>query len=356
VRRTPAHTLALCLLLSLFVNVGGLLAVGVLFDQRAFDAKPRLEVTYLELRPDPSDRSEAKQAEPREKQLALRPRREKTPDLEFEELPEPEPEKEQEQEKQEEPEPEPETPDEQDFFLDQMKMVEQPDELDEEEAPADADYLSNIDRKVKEQTRAKITNLVEDAIKQRAKQLEPSSEPELGTADDAKVAEAREQKSRLDRQAPPERPSPREERPQQRDPKPQTLLSMRDLERRDHKVGQLAQEPMTAESPDGALKPRQKEEASILAQEQRARVDRNDERYRFRITQKDLDAVFGRDVDAKRRAYAERRSQQKGVWEGPRDRWQSPLENMIPEVRVGNQTALNSRRHRSPATSRPCTG
>lgn len=343
-RRTPAHTLAVCLLLSLLVNLGGLLAVGILFEQKAFDAKPRLQVTYLELRPDPSESAETKRSELLEKRLALRPRpkKERTPELDFEELPEPKPEKEPEQEPKE---PEPETPEEQDFFLDQMKMVEQPDELDEEEAPADADYLSNIDRKVKEQTRAKITNLVEDAIKPRAQQVEPSKEPEVGTADDAKVAEAREQKSRLERKAPPERPSPKEERPQQQDPKPQTLLSMRELERRDHKVGQLAQEPMTSESPDGSLKPRQKEEASMLAQEQRARVDRNDERYRFRITQRDLDAVFGRDVDAERHAYAERRSQQKGIWDGPREHWQSPLENMIPEVRVGNQTALNSRRH-----------
>src|SRR5690606_4746518 len=38
-------------------------------------------------------------------------------------------------------------------------------------------------------------------------------------------------------------------------------------------------------------------------------------------------------------------SKKKGVWEEARELYQSPLENMVPEVRPGNQTALRSRKH-----------
>ena len=40
-----------------------------------------------------------------------------------------------------------------------LKMVEQPDELDEKDAPEEFDYLSNVNRDVKEETRARVTNL-----------------------------------------------------------------------------------------------------------------------------------------------------------------------------------------------------
>jgi hypothetical protein len=308
----------------------------MLFAQRAGEIHSRPKITYVELELDEKVPDKSEPERPPEPKRQRPPERElrRLADVEFEELPEPE-----------EP-PEPETPPERiDPVLDQMKMVEQPDELDEDQAPADASYLSNINREVREQTRAKLTNLERDSTKQSARRVEQTPEKELGTADESEIAEARDRKSRLDRKAPRERPSPEEKRPTQSDAKPLSLLSMRELERREHSPAKLAHDPRTSEAPDGSLEPREEEQASLQARDQRARIDRNDRRYRFRVTQDDLDAVFGRDLVARRKELSERRSKQRGIWDGPRERWQSPLENMIPEVQVGNQTALNSRRH-----------
>lgn len=37
--------------------------------------------------------------------------------------------------------------------------------------------------------------------------------------------------------------------------------------------------------------------------------------------------------------------EQEGLWDKARKSYTSPLDNVVPEVRVGNQTALNSRKH-----------
>lgn len=332
----------------MLLNAGGVASVVAVFLKEPPDPKPAERVTYLDLvDPRPEKKRDEPEPKPREdaKERELRPL-EPEKELEFEELEEPEPEElPPEEPPPEEPAPEEPQPKPEDFFLDQMKMVEQPDEVDEQDAPTDADYLSNVNRSVREQTRAKITNLVEDAREQKARQMEPSPAPEVGTAAESKIAEQQQQRSKLARKAPDVTPEPKEQRAEQRDPKPQTLLSMRDLEKREHKMAQEAHEPETNEVADGELRPSQKEEASIAPQDQQARLQRNDRRHRFRVAQKDLDAVFGREIDAQRNIISQRQSKQKGVWEEARERWQSPLENMIPEVKVGNQTALNSRRH-----------
>src|SRR5690606_24947811 len=67
--------------------------------------------------------------------------------------------------------------------------------------------------------------------------------------------------------------------------------------------------------------------------------------YRFKLKHQDMEALFGRDIDAQKQAESKAQSKTKGVWADQRARFQSPLENMVPEVQVGNQTALRSRKH-----------
>jgi hypothetical protein len=164
--------------------------------------------------------------------------------------PEPEPEKPPEPEQPKpEPEPEPEKPQEKiDFELQQLKMVEQMEDKDEKDAPDDAHYLSNINRDVTEETRSEVSNLHKDADKAKASQSEPSKDPEKGHADENKIAELKEQKSQLAQQAPKVKVSPVEQRPEQNDPKPKSLLSMRDLPKREHSAEMLKNEAQASEA------------------------------------------------------------------------------------------------------------
>jgi hypothetical protein len=305
------------------------------------------QITYLDLTDDTTDKDEPDKDKPepeREKERLKKPRPLEKPDLEFEELPEPEDEEEEKPEPEEEPPPPEEEKPPVDFVLEQLKMVEQPDELDEQDPVEDANYLSNINRDVQQETRAKVTNLQTDAIKPEQQQIEPSPETEEGTANSDQIAQREQLESQLNKQAPDMKPQEKVEQEEQND-KPQSLLAMRELEHRDHQMPQEMNEALAAEADDGSLRPDLEQTASIEAQRQQARVDKNDKRTRFKLAQKDLDALYGKTIDARKRADAQKQSKTKGVWTAQRDHWQSPLENMVPEVQVGNQTALRSRKH-----------
>lgn len=343
-RGASAGVLALCLLLSLAVNYGGLRGSLALLHRAL--PEPKEKVTYLDLKDE-----EERPPEPPEEEEPPKPPEPpkpdpKRPEPELDELEEPEePEPEKEEPKPEpEPEPEPE-PKPHEFVMEQLKMVEQPDSTDEKESPEDYDYLSNVNRDIQEQTRAEITNLQEDAPEQQANQLEVTEEEERGVADETKIAEVDEHKAQLAKEAPQVERSPRDQSPQQTDPFKQSLLAMRELAPRDHKIAQEEREALASEADDGQLAPSQEEQSSLEKRDQQARIDRHDKQYKFRISKNDLDAAFGHDAQAARDRVARRQSKKKGVWEESRERWQSPLENMVPEVKVGNQTALRSRKH-----------
>ncbi|MCA9701324.1 MAG: TonB C-terminal domain-containing protein, partial [Myxococcales bacterium] len=262
--------------------------------------------------------------------------------------PEPEPEPEQEEpepEPEPEPEQEPEPPPELEPLPQNMKMVEQLDELDDQQTNEDADYLSNIDRKVDQQTRAEITNLVEDALETKASQLEPSPKPEVGTAAEDKIAQTETQRSAEARQAPDVKPEDKDLRPNQDDPRPESLLATRELEPREHSEAMVAHEDLAVEAEDGVVAAAQEKSSTILERDQQAKINRRDPRYQFKLSHEEMDALFGHDHAAPKNVESLEMSKNEGVWDNARAAYQSPLENMVPEVQVGNQTALNSRKH-----------
>lgn len=331
------------------VNAGLVFGLSVIVQSEPLEPpEPEEKITYLELTPetkkpeppdDPDDPPEPPKPPKPKKKLQPKP---KLPELEFEELPVPEPEK--------EPEPEPEPEKEEpkppvELVLEQLKMVEQPDETDEKDAPEQFDYLSNVNRDVKEQTRAAVTNLEKDAIKPKASQVEPSPDKSKGTANENKIAQQRENPAAAAKSSPKAPPSPVEERPKQDDPKPKSLLAMREVEHRDHHMAQDAHQALASEAEQGTLQADRKKEASIAKRNAQARIDKNDPIYRFKPRPKDLVALFGKDKNAPQRADGSHESKTKGVWENVREHYQSPLENMVSEVKVGNQTALRSRKH-----------
>ena len=388
-RRAEPWTLLVCLLASLAMNYGGLLASLVLFNsgeprpvmtlvkvcvdgqtrgERLIEAAlsgenlellrgvEQLVIDDCESQPvmialvddkveerDPLDELMPEPEPEREKQK----KKDKKKDEPLPPEPEPEPEKQPEPPKPE-PEPEPEKPQEKiDFELQQLKMVEQLEEKDEKDAPDDAHYLSNINRDVTEETRAEITNLQKDAEQAKASQVEPSKDPEKGTADENKIAELREQKSQLAQQAPKEKVSPTPQMPEQVDPKPKSLLSMRDLPKREHSAEMLKNEAMASAATSGELTPDQAAKSAVNPQKrtQSGASVTKDKQLKFHLAKNDLDALFGRDIAAQKALISQRESKKKGIWEQQRERYQSPLENMVPEVRTGNQTALRSRKH-----------
>ncbi len=335
---------------SVGVNVGLVYSLSVLCKGTPPEPpEPPELITYLELQPDAPETERVEEPDPPKPPpppVLPKPRKPvpkaKLPKIEFEELPEPEKEKEPEPE----PEPEPEAPAEPvELILEQLKMVEQPDELDEKDAPKQFDYLSNVNRDVLEQTRAAVTNLEKDALQAKAAQLEPSADKKPGTAAKEKIAQQREQPAAAAKSSPPAPASPVEERPKQDDPKPQSLLAMRNVEHRDHHMAQDAHEALAEEAATGTLQRDQKKEASIAKRDAQARIDKNDPTYRFRPRPKDLIALFGKDKNAPQRPDGSHESKTKGVWEDVRAHYQSPLENMVSEVKIGNQTALRSRKH-----------
>ena len=65
-----------------------------------------------------------------------------------------------------------------------------------------------------------------------------------------------------------------------------------------------------------------------------------------RLTFKDYERLLGKDkVDEERQVAARKMTSKKGRWERKLDAIKSSLENFIPDVRVGNQTALKTRAH-----------
>lgn len=228
-----------------------------------------------------------------------------------------------------------------------MKMVDQ-DWKKQEPPPPDARFLAAKSRNVKKQTRARRTNL--DKHHNRT-QLSPKPKKRIGSlTHDTRTA------ARLPRKAVQEhkgavrkgpRPRPRKvavkkAQPEQR-PRQATLLTMRDRQRnQDQKI--LRPVPLER-APDGLRKarPRRSTPRHLARRAQRSRPARK--RLKLRLTPRDADKVFGKQWAAEwKKRHARRGSKGKKT----NRRWariKAALANYIPEVKVGNQTALKTRAH-----------
>lgn len=341
-QRERLGVIAVCIGLSILVHVAELYGLQRWWSSEkspADEPEERVTILRLEEEDEPPEPPPPEPESPKPEPPKPEPPK---PEIELEELEEPEPEEE--PEKPEEPEPESEQPPPE-LIREQLKSVEQPDELDEPDAPEDANYLSNVNRDVTEETRSEITNLEQDAVEPEVSSTEPSEADEPGTADETEIAQQEQLESQVNRLAPDTTPQAEEQRPEQNDPKPLSFVAMRELEHRDHQMAQLEQEALAEQAEDGELAAEQDQQASLSPQDRQARIEKNDQKYAFRHKENDLVALFGRDLAARPRAESKHQSKRKGVWEDQRKHYQSPLENMVPEVQPGNQTALRSRKH-----------
>ncbi len=230
-----------------------------------------------------------------------------------------------------------------------LKMVDQ-DWKKHEIPPKDAKYLAAKSRNVKKQTRARRTNLDKHHNKT---QLSPKPKKRIGSLTrDTRTA------SRIPRKAVQERkgavvkgPKPRPRKvatkkaqPEQT-PQKATLLTMRNRKRnQDQKV--LRPEPVKR-APNGLLKrnpmtrrttPHRVANRSVKPRPARKRL-------KLRLTPKDADKIFGKQWAAEWKKRHARRGSKGSKTNKRWKRIKAALENYIPEVKEGNQTALKTRAH-----------
>ncbi len=347
--RLPLGVGVVLLLASVSVNFAGLVGGLTFVKVEPYEPEPKEEVTVVEFDavPDIEEKLPEEEEEELEPPEPERPEPERPkPELEPEPEPEPEVLPEPEPEPEEEPPPEEEQPEPPPNEIPpNMKMVEQLDQFDEKEAPEDVDYLSNINRDVTEQTRAEMTNWEEDAETAKAMQLELSEKPVTGTAAETEVAQTEQQESQVAREAPKVKISPEEARPEQQEEAPLDQLAAKEEAEVEPEEAQEEIEDLAVEAESGELAAAQDESSTVLPQEHQSRVDHHDKKYKFTLSQDEMAAVFGNDISRKRDIISKDLSRKEGIWEKQRENWQSPLENVVPEVKPGNQTALRSRKH-----------
>jgi hypothetical protein len=222
---------------------------------------------------------------------------------------------------------------------DHQKMVDL--DMGQEVEPApDAKYLAQKNNRAKDETRAKDTNL--ERAQQGTEGSSPSDRKDETVGDrDQKIARDEDKKSKRGRSAPNVTPHTDPRTPQAQSPAPsKSLLAMRDAPKRDHEVTPETADPSLERDPDG-LRP-------LLENRPEAVKDLpgrpgSNQSPRLSLSGKQYEYLFGDDAEAAQELAQKQRSRRPGRFSERMGKIKSALENFIPEVRPGNQTALNTR-------------
>jgi TonB family protein len=219
-----------------------------------------------------------------------------------------------------------------------MKMVEQQYEKDEADNP-NAHFLGEKNKHVQEETRARDTNLERES--KGGEQSSPNANqlPEVGDKD-RKIAEIEDKKSELGKKAPHVTPHVQQELPEAKADKSQkSLLSMRNLEPRQHDNIPENNLPRS----DEGMQPLPEHGGAPMARDQQGHKLGKGKQLRLNLTGEDYDRIYGKTEGAEREMAETERSHRPGKWEKRWGQIKSALENFIPEVKPGNQTALGTR-------------
>jgi hypothetical protein len=213
-------------------------------------------------------------------------------------------------------------------------------EIDKEEAPdPNARFLAEKNNRVAEETRAERTNL-ERQQKGEESSSSPSerADPAEGDPED-KIARLEERKSKLGRRAPDVTPHEQESLPRSAQDR-KSLLSMRETAERRHQLSPETIDPSLPRDPNGVLPMPEEDLQSMKDLPGRGA---SASRASLRLSGKQYEYLFGDDAEAAERFAQKEMSKKQGRFANRLARVQSALENFIPEVRPGNQTALNTR-------------
>jgi outer membrane biosynthesis protein TonB len=210
--------------------------------------------------------------------------------------------------------------------------------------PPDAKYLAQKNNRAEVETRARDTNMVEEQKGEDKQASSPSDrhDKQVG-GEKEKIAQLEEQKSKLGKSAPDVTPHAKPELAQPKDEPERpnkSLLALRNPTPKQHEL--------TPETADLSLPHATDGEMPLPSHA--ARGDKSDpshltaaKRTKLAFTAKDYEYLFGADAAAERKLAQEARSTHQGKFEKRLARVKSAVENFIPEVAPGNQTALNTR-------------
>ncbi len=331
--RLPRH-LGRGALTSLFIHVGLLFPLVtlafVLGGREEALREQQVELTFEEVNPadlppdlPPLEAPTVPEEKKKEEALALRPE------------PEPPPEKQPETPPEQPPPPTPPAPKQEKLHEKSVDI-----EIDKEEEPApDAKFLAEKNNRVEQETRAERTNLErEQKGEESASTPSERTDPDEGDPED-KVARLEDRKSKLGRRAPDVTPHQQESLPRSPDNR-KSLLSMRETPERRHQISPETVDPALPRDPNGVMPLPEEDLQSMKDVPGRGGQSA---RPSLRLSSKQYEYVFGDDAEAAERFAQKEKSKKQGRFQSRMARVQSALENFIPEVRPGNQTALNTR-------------
>lgn len=215
-----------------------------------------------------------------------------------------------------------------------MVMVEVPDKNEVDKAPDDAKQLSDKNRDVAEETRATQTNLDREAegTQVASREHDDTTSPEIGGPDD-KIRQLEETK------------------PTTPDRVRETDHSGRDDEAKGAIAGEEGKngEEGTGPHTPGLLAIRGIEGRGAITDQGRDGKKlgkRGLPGINTPLAFTDYERIVGKEkVDEERQVAARKMSSKKGRWERKLEAVKSSLENFVPDVRPGNQTALKTRAH-----------
>jgi hypothetical protein len=215
-----------------------------------------------------------------------------------------------------------------------MVMVEVQDKNLVDKAPDDAKHLSDKNRDVAEETRAIKTNLDKESEgkAEASRESDDTKSAEIGGPDD-RIRQLEETKATTD------------QRVKETDHSGESKVAVGAIQGEGGEQGQEG----TGEATPGILSMRgiggrgtileQKNDGKKAGKKGLPGINTS-------MAFQDYERIMGREkVDEERQVAARKMSSKKGRWERKLDAIKSSLENFVPDVRPGNQTALKTRAH-----------
>ena len=216
------------------------------------------------------------------------------------------------------------------------------------EPPKDAKLLAQKNNRADIETRDDRTNLSRAQKGEEASATTKPNEspPDPKTVGDSRdhIAELDDVKSKAGRSAPeatPRRTADSAETPDDR-PLRSPVLSLRNAAPRGHEITPETADPSLPRDPAGMLSSPHKKGAFRDDEAAHDHV-RSGKQVKLSLVGKDYEYLFGSEAKADRQLAQKTRSTRMGKFAKRTAQIRSALENFLPEVRPGNQTALNTR-------------
>ena len=208
--------------------------------------------------------------------------------------------------------------------------------------PPDAKFLAQKNNRAEVETRAQDTNMVKTQKGEGEASSKSDRDDKQVGGDKAKIAQLEEEKSKLGRSAPDVTPHQNPELSQQDQPqhRDRSLLALRDPTPKQHELTPETADLSLPHAADGEMP--LPSHAARGNKSDPSHLD-NAKRVKLAFTAKDYEYLFGADAAAERKLAQQTRSTRQGKFQKRLARVQSAVENFVPEVKPGNQTALNTR-------------